>query len=165
MKENKGYKRNLKEYLHYKELAEKDKANGLEKSENIAKFNTYKEILNDIRLSYSLSEYQFHAFIKKQQRMYKKHIDSNTAQKLATAVWKAASEVMFRNGKDIHFKKFGTLTSLEGKKNTQGIRFLKDIGRMSAVTLSNCTETLCYVNSQVKRLIELFHLTIFRNIK
>ncbi len=45
------------------------------------------------------------------------------------------------------------------------IRFLKDIGRMSAVTLSNCTETLCYVNSQVKRLIELFHLTIFRNIK
>ena len=36
---------------------------------------------------------------------------------------------------------------------------------MSAVTLSNCTETLCYVNSQVKRLIELFHLTIFRNIK
>jgi len=36
---------------------------------------------------------------------------------------------------------------------------------MSAVTLSNCTEILCYVNSQVKRLIELFHLTIFRNIK
>ena len=36
---------------------------------------------------------------------------------------------------------------------------------MSAVTLSNCTETLCYINSQVKRLIELFHLTIFRTIK
>ena len=36
---------------------------------------------------------------------------------------------------------------------------------MSAVTLSNCTETLCYVNSQVKRLIELFHLTIFEKYK
>ena len=126
MRENKSYKRNLKEYLFYKELSEKDKANGLKKSENITKFNMYKEILNDIRLSYSLSEYQFHAFIKKQQHMYKKHIDSNTAQKLATTVWKATSEVMFRKGKDIHFKKFGTLTSLEGKKNTQGIRFLKD---------------------------------------
>lgn len=126
MKENKTYKRNLKEYLYYKELAEKDKANGLTKSENIDKFNVYKEILNDIRLSYSLSEYQFHAFVKKQQQMYKKHIDSNTAQKLATTVWTATSEVMFRNGKDIHFKKFGTLTSLEGKRNTQGIRFLKD---------------------------------------
>ncbi len=126
MRENKSYKRNLKEYLYYKELSEKDKANGLKKSENITKFNMYKEILNDIRLSYSLSEYQFHAFVKKQQQMYKKHIDSNTAQKLATTVWKATSEVMFRKGKDIHFKKFGTLTSLEGKKNTQGIRFLKD---------------------------------------
>ena len=126
MRENKSYKRNLKEYLYYKELSEKDKANGLKKSENITKFNMYKEILNDIRLSYSLSEYQFHAFVKKQQQMYKKHIDSNTAQKLATTVWKATSEVMFRKGKDIHFKKFGTLTSLEGKKNSQGIRFLKD---------------------------------------
>lgn len=126
MRENKSYKRNLKEYLFYKELAEKDKSNGLTSSENIDKFNVYKEILTDIRLSYSLSEYQFHAFIKKQQHMYKKHIDSNTAQKLATTVWKATSEVMFRKGKDIHFKKFGTLTSLEGKKNTQGIRFLKD---------------------------------------
>lgn len=126
MRENKSYKRNLKEYLFYKELAEKDKSNGLTSSENIDKFNVYKEILTDIRLSYSLSEYQFHAFIKKQQHMYKKHIDSNTAQKLATTVWKATSEVMFRKGKDIHFKKFGTLTSLEGKKNSQGIRFLKD---------------------------------------
>lgn len=126
MRENEAYKRNLKEYLYYKELSEKDKANGLKKSENITKFNMYKEILNDIRLSYSLSEYQFHAFVKKQQQMYKKHIDSNTAQKLATTVWKATSDVMFRNGKNIHFKKFGTLTSLEGKKNSQGIRFLKD---------------------------------------
>ena len=114
MKENKTYKQTLKKYLEYKKLNDK---------ENI---KLYSNLLNEIRMSYSLSEYQFHSFIKTQQNMYKKHIDSFTAQKIASTVWKAVESVLFNEGKKLHFKKKGTHSSLEGKSNKTGIKYLKD---------------------------------------
>lgn len=114
MKENKDYKYAFKKYLYYKTLNDK---------ENI-KF--YANLLADIRLDYSLSEYSLHSFIKKQQIMYKKHIDSFTAQKIASTVWIAVESVLFNEGKKLHFKKKGTISSLEGKSNNTGIRYLKD---------------------------------------
>ena len=79
--------------------------------------------LSDIRADYGLSEYQFHAWIVDQQHRYKKSIDSNTAQKIATSVWSSVESVLFRKGKTIHFQKFDNLMSLEGKSNATGIRF------------------------------------------
>ena len=112
MRENKIYKQTLNKYFEYKRLNDKD---------NI---KLYSDLLNSIRLSYSLSEYQLHSFIKVQQNMYKKHIDSNTSQKIATTVWKAIQDVLYNKGKKVHFKKYNTLTSLEGKTNKTGIRFI-----------------------------------------
>ena len=113
MKENKTYQNTLKQYLYYKDI--NDKAN----------VKLYSNLLNEIRMSYSLSEYQFHSIIKTQQNMYKEHIDSNTSQKLASTVWKAVESVLFKKGQYVHYKKFNTLLSLEGKSNKQGIRFKK----------------------------------------
>lgn len=126
MKENKGYKNVLKQYFYYRDLELKDFSKGLKKSIYTKEKNTYTKLLSEIRLSYSLSEYQFHSFVKVQQNKYKKHIDSNTSQKLATTVWKAVEDYLFRKGKAVHFKKFGTLTSLEGKSNKAGIRYNKN---------------------------------------
>ena len=39
--------------------------------------------LNDIRLSYGLSQYQFKLWVKPLQHRYKKHIDSRTAQSIS----------------------------------------------------------------------------------
>ena len=119
MKENKAYKQTLNKYLEYKKLNDE---------ENI---KIYSNLLNSIRLSYSLSEYQIHSFIKIQQNMYKKHIDSNTSQKIATSVWKAIEDVLYKKGKKVHFKKYNSLISLEGKSNKSGIRYLKEINILS----------------------------------
>ena len=81
------------------------------------------KIVNKIRQEFGFSEYSFHSLVKQMQQHYKCHIDSNTAQKIATNLWKAYEKVFYGNGKRIHFKKYGTLDSLEGKSNKSGIRF------------------------------------------
>ena len=81
------------------------------------------EKINSLRLEYKLSEFHFHTDVKKFQKYYKKSIDSATAQKVATHLWKAYEKLFYGNGKDIHFKKYDTFNSLEGKSNKAGIRF------------------------------------------
>lgn len=77
--------------------------------------------LTNIRMKYGLSEYQFHSYVTVQQSMYKKHINSMIAQKIATKVWKSVEKYLFSNGNSIHFKKFDQIISYEGKTNTTGI--------------------------------------------
>mgnify|MGYP006873036963 CR=1 FL=1 len=81
------------------------------------------KVVNKIRQEFGFSEYSFHSFVKQMQQHYKCHIDSNTAQKIATNLWKAYEKAFNGNGKKIHFKKYGTFNSLEGKSNKSGIRF------------------------------------------
>ncbi|WXR60239.1 transposase [Peptostreptococcaceae bacterium AGR-M142] len=85
----------------------------------------YKE-LNQIYKDYRLNEYSFHADVRDMQRFFKKNIDSNTSQKIATYLWKAYEKLLFGDGKQIHYKKYDTLKSLEGKSNKSGIRFKND---------------------------------------
>ncbi len=121
MKESKTYRKQLRLYretkLKVERTTHKEKSRLLKKEVDF-----YTKILNDIRQSYGLTEYGLHAFIKKYQQNVKKHIDSNTSQKIASTVWKAMKMVLFQ-GKKAHFKKYGSLTSLEGKTNKSGIRF------------------------------------------
>ena len=81
------------------------------------------KMVNKIRQDFGFSEYAFHSLVKGMQQHFKCHIDSNTAQKIATNLWKAYEKVFYGNGKKIHFKKYGTFNSLEGKSNKSGIRF------------------------------------------
>ena len=82
--------------------------------------------LNQIVLSYGLSEYGFHAYVvKMKNKSYKGIFDINTAQKIATQAWKSVSDYLYGDGKKIHFKKIGELESIEGKNNKSGIKFDK----------------------------------------
>ncbi len=82
-----------------------------------------KKELSDIREQYGLSEYVLHKFVKLQQKRYADDIDSLTAQKIASHVWRAAQDVLFDSGKTVHFQKWAEFHSLEGKNNQSGIRF------------------------------------------
>lgn len=91
---------------------------------------TDKEILkqiNDIRKQYGMSEYFFHKDVKMMQRHFKDNIDSFTAQKIATALWKSYEKFFYGNGKKIYYKKYGSYNSFEGKSNSTGIRFKNDM--------------------------------------
>ncbi|QQP14124.1 hypothetical protein FJQ98_08930 [Lysinibacillus agricola] len=110
MQESKHYRKQLHSYQKAK------KTNDSKELKQIAKE------LDNIRQSFGLSEYQLHAYIKKHQHNYKKHIDSNTSQKIASTVWKAVQDVLFKGSK-AHFKRYGMFHSVEGKSNKAGIRF------------------------------------------
>ena len=79
--------------------------------------------INDIRKQYGMSEYSFHEAVKKMQKHFKDNIDSFTAQKIATELWKSYDKLFYGNGKKVYYKKYGSLNTLEGKSNKTGIRF------------------------------------------
>ena len=114
MRQNKEYRSLMTEYISLK---------GKDDKVSKSRRNVIGNELSHIRTSYGLSEYQFHVWIAVQQHRFRKHIDSLTAQKIATNVWQSVEAVLFRKGKTIHFQKLDNLMSLEGKSNVSGIRF------------------------------------------
>ena len=84
-----------------------------------------KTNLTELQRAYGLSEFQLHSFIAVSKRNFEKNIDINTAQTIASRVWKSISSNLFKDGKKCHFKKYGTLTSVEGKSNKSGILLRK----------------------------------------
>ena len=82
--------------------------------------------INDIKKQFGMSEYSFHNDVKRLQRHFSDNIDARTAQKIASNLWKAYEKLFFGNGNKIHYKKYSTLNSLEGKSNSTGIRFKDD---------------------------------------
>jgi hypothetical protein len=97
--------------------------------------NFCNKALQDIQQTFGLSEYALHAYIGRMRSPYKKHIDSFTAQKIATTVWKSLSDILYGKGQKVQFKKFGQLASLEGKSNATGIRFLGDCVKWNGLIL------------------------------
>lgn len=82
--------------------------------------------LKAIQKTFGLTEYALHAYIGRMRPAYKKHIDSFTAQKIATTVWQSIASLLYAKGKRVRFKQFGQLASVEGKTNGTGIRFKGD---------------------------------------
>lgn len=96
-----------------------------EKDEKIKK--QYGNKLKDIRIAYGLTKGDLEKFINYQRNhSFKGTIDVDMAQKLANSAWNALSSCLFGKGKQVHYKKFGTLDSVECKKNTSGIKFDKN---------------------------------------
>lgn len=79
--------------------------------------------INDIRKQYGMSEYSFHEDVKQMQNHFKDNIDSFTAQKIATQLWKSYDKLFYGNGNKIYYKRHGELNALEEKSNRTGIRF------------------------------------------
>ena len=87
----------------------------------------YGSHLAELREQYGLTKNDFEKYIKDvRNKSYQNTIDSNTSQKISNRVWKAVEKCLFGNGKKVHFKKFKTLDSVEGKSNKTGIRFNKE---------------------------------------
>lgn len=90
------------------------------------KISLYGEQIKEIRKQYGMSEYSFYKDVKRLQHHFSENIDSFTAQKIVSTLWSAYEKLFFGNGNKIHYKKYSTLNSLEGKSNSTGIRFKND---------------------------------------
>ena len=83
--------------------------------------------INDIRKQYHMSEYSFYTDVQKMQKHFKDNIDSRTARKIASALWRSYDKLFFGNGKKVYFKRYGELNSLEGSSGQTGIRIVNNI--------------------------------------
>lgn len=83
--------------------------------------------INDIRKQYGMSEYSFYTDVQKMQKHFKDNIDSRTARKIASALWRSYDKLFFGNGKKVYFKRYGELNSLEGSSGQTGLRIVNNI--------------------------------------
>ena len=92
-----------------------------------AKKKTTSKRLSEIVKSYKLTEFDLHSYVSKMKNeSFQGVLDIDTAQKVASRVWKAVEKVLYGDGEIVHYKKRGTLDSIESKKNTSGIKFDKN---------------------------------------
>lgn len=103
--------------------------------ENGAEKNAVSEQLNAIVASYGLTEYSLHSFVAVQQNKFKKYINSQVAQKIASSVWKGVEKILYGNGKYLHFRKYTEFVSMEGKSNSTGFIFRDGVVKMNNRTI------------------------------
>jgi transposase len=90
-----------------------------------------------LRKQYNYSEYALHAFAGRTRNAcwIGDHIDSLTAQKVATRAFKAVEDYEFQRHGKPRFKRKGWMSSLEGKNNIAGIRWCNDHVEWSGLSL------------------------------
>ena len=98
------------------------------------------DLFREARQDASFSEYDLHKFVTeiKNKCGIKKHIDSNSAQKLATRAFDAVAKYSYKQRGRPRFKGKGRLRSLEGKSNAAGIRFKDGKVHWSGLKLDLC---------------------------
>jgi putative transposase len=113
----------LRDLLRRLDTARRDPAWGA--AHALAKGPMQSAAFRELRTRYGLSEYAAH----KQPSLHRQcwirgHLDSNTAQKVATAAWQAVEAHMFGHHRRPRLRRRGDLRSVEGKKPDVGIRLL-----------------------------------------
>lgn len=94
-------------------------------------------------------KYSFEAAVKPIAKHYGGMIHSQVAQKIAYSVWDAFDDYLYDNGKQISFSPIGEFTSIEGKSNKTGLRYIdgsfvyKALGLNIPVSFSR-KDTYCY---------------------
>ncbi len=115
-----------------------------------------KVLFKQARERYDFAEYALHTYVTRLRHSWLgDHIDSNTAQKLATRAYKAVEKVLFGKAKRVRFKGKNQMDSVEGKSNKSGIKWKGEAVEWSGLQLaalitSNDPLILHGLNSKVK---------------
>jgi len=89
------------------------------------------EAFKELNSKFDFSEYSIMNYATKIRRSWiNNHIDSNTAQKLASRAFKAVQRIAFGQAKRVRFKGRNQLKSVEGNCNTSGIRYKEKTGHL-----------------------------------
>lgn len=128
-------------------------------------YNKQKEI----EVQFGLAEYAIHHFVAPMKRHFFGLLDINTAQKLASRAWKSFEKKCYENGGKVHFKKYGTLTSIEGKTNKSGITFREVNGEYIVNVMGNkvtvkVKETDIYAKEALLNFKQIKYCRIVRKI-
>jgi len=87
------------------------------------------EAFKELNSKFDFSEYSIMNYATKLRNSWiGNHLDSLTAQKIASRAFKAVQRIAFGQAKRVRFKGKNQLKSLEGKTNTSGIRYKEKTG-------------------------------------
>ncbi len=87
------------------------------------------EAFKALNSTFGFNEYSLHTYATKIRNSWiGEHLDSTTAQKIATRAFKAVQRIAFGIAKRVRFKGKNQLKSVEGKTNTTGIRYNENTG-------------------------------------
>jgi len=105
------------------------KARKMPKTINGKRNKERTETFKELNATFGFSEYAIIIYATKIRRSWiNNHIDSNTAQKLASRAFKAVQRIAFGQAKRVRFKGKNQLKSLEGATNKTGIRYKEKTG-------------------------------------
>ena len=82
--------------------------------------------LSDLEKQHKLTKFDIINDVKEMQHHFKYHIHSRIAQEIAKNVYTSLYSILYKNGKEFHFKKFGTFNSLQSNEINQAIIFNTD---------------------------------------
>lgn len=113
----------LKRIALIRQSKEWSKGRSLEKRPENTK--NRRDLFQQAQKKYAFSEYSLHAFVGNLRNncWVREHVDSLTAQKVATNAFQSAMEYLVGKRGRPRFKAKGRYRSLEGKNNSSGIRF------------------------------------------
>ena len=80
-------------------------------------------VLNECIQKYGLTAESLESCIKPAQKKYRKLITSQQVQKECRRVFNGVEKVLYGGGKQIHFKKERSFSTISGKSNSNGVKF------------------------------------------
>jgi len=147
LKESKAYQRALKMPKHIKNKKEKPIINK-------ARTDEFKSAKNIVRFSeYSLHKYLTHTYAKSWQNgnNFTAYLDRPVADKIATRAYNAIEQYSYGKKGRPRFKTKNRFSSIEGKTNGSGLRFINDKNGKSLISWSTKNDT----SDRGKNIIEL----------
>lgn len=88
-----------------------------------SKLKILGSVLNECIQKYGLTAESLESYIKLAQKKYRKLIASQQVQKECRRVFNGVEKVLYGGGKQIHFKKGRSFSTISGKSNSNGVKF------------------------------------------
>ncbi|WCN39590.1 transposase [Aneurinibacillus uraniidurans] len=96
----------------------------------MSKSKERNQLLNQFKEQYGVRKFDLNRYVQGMGRTFKQNIGSQMAQNIAERAFQAVENVMYGNGKKVHFCSVGQFFSLEEKTNKTGFRYFPENKRM-----------------------------------
>ena len=110
----------------YKRYRAMQQSKSYQKAKKMKKGKERNTIFKALNTQFGLTEYSIHAFLTPMNQRFRQNIDAQAGQKIGTRAFRAFQKMMFGEAKNVYFKRYGEMESVEGKSNKTGIRFVKN---------------------------------------
>jgi len=103
------------------------------------------ELFKAAKEKYKFQEYSLHEYVGELRHELVNNLDIQTVQKLATRAFRATENILYGKAKDVRFRGYNQLNSVESKSNVAGIRWRDNQVEWNGLVL----KPLIYIQDEV----------------